>query len=118
MAKTIKINHPIPGRLPYALIPTGMFLNTELQKAVPGCTVEFRQDWRREKRILVRKITVDVRSSIFSFMAKSIYGDFTTIKSMREQWRAQAIREGLGRDGFDKDSCLLIEVKIDDEVEF
>lgn len=111
MTKTINITHPVPGRLPYAILPIGMYCNQKLQEARAGDIVEFQQEWRREKRVLVRKCKVQIRSSYFAFMAQSIYGQYTRVDGLVRQWEDWAITEGIGRNGIDHEQALLIEVK-------
>ena len=116
MPKPIPINHPCPKEgKPFAILPCGLYMNRDLQKAKPGDTILFCQDWRKDKAVLIRKCRIAVNSSVFTFMAKSIYGEYTTIKSLLEIWEAQSVIEGYGRDGVDKEFALLIEVKMVEE---
>lgn len=115
-SKVINIQHPVPGKLPYAILPIGMYCNKKLQEARAGDIVEFWQEWRHEKRVLVRKCKVQIRSSYFTFMAQSIYGRYTRVDSLIRRWEDWAITEGIGRNGVDKEWALLIEVKVNDEV--
>lgn len=113
MAKrAIKILHPIPKATSSALVllPIGKYCNQELQSAERGDMVEFWQDWRHEKRVLVRKCKVCVKSSVFSFLVQSIYGRLRTI-DMLKRWEQFAIESGLGKEGFNRDECILIEVR-------
>ena len=114
MPKPIPIQHPCPkgSDSRFALLPIGMYCNKAIQTAPIGSIIEFQTDWRKDKATLVRKCKIPVNSSVFTFMAKSIYGDFTTIKSLLERWEAQSVIEGYGRDGVDKEFALLIEVKM------
>lgn len=110
--KPIPILHPPPKPdKPFALLAIGMYCNRELQNAKIGQIVEFWQDWRHDKRVLVRKCKVQIKSSVFTFLAQSIYGDRTRIVDMLAKWEAFAVNEGIGKDGFDRESCLLIEVR-------
>lgn len=109
--KPITILHPTPkADRPFALLPIGLFCNDGLQKAAPGAVVEFWQDWRHERRVLVRMCRVRIRSSVFVFLARSVYGERVCIGDMLARWEAFAVNEGIGKDGFDRDECLLIEV--------
>lgn len=105
MSRPINILHPIPkdGK-PFALLPIGMYCNDKLQNAVPGSLVELWQDWRHERRVLVRKCRIQINSSVFTFLAKSLYGERTRIADMMAKWR-----EGYDVP-FDESECLLIEV--------
>lgn len=109
MSKVIKLlNTPVPkGNL--AVIPVGMYLNVPLQKAKPGAVIEFQSAWRKDKRILRQKVAVKIASPIFTFAMRSIYGSDARMSDIIEQWRANCIIEGLGKDAF-SDECLLIEV--------
>ena len=109
MSKVIKLlNTPVPkGSL--VLIPVGMYLNKALQKAQSGAVIEFQSAWRKDKRVLRQKVAVKIASPIFTFMARSIYGSEARMADIIEQWRANCIVEGLGKDAF-SDECLLLEV--------
>lgn len=108
MAKPINILHPIPnGDKPYALVPIGIYCNDKLQKAAPGSFVEFWRDWswRHERRVLVRKCRIQINSSVFTFLAKSLYGERTRIVDMQAKWRE------VYDVPFDETECMLIEVR-------
>lgn len=109
MSKVIKLlNTPVP-KGPLALIPVGMYLNVPLQKAKPGTVIEFQSAWRKDKRVLRQKVAVKINSPIFTFAMRAIYGQDARMADIIEQWRANCIVEGLGKDAF-RDECLLIEV--------
>ncbi len=111
MNRLIRLLHSTPKEAkPYALLPIGLYCNAALQKAHPGSIIEFWTDWRHDKRELVRKCKIAINSSIFTFMAKSIYGSHIRIADMLNRWEAMAVNEGWGKDGFSQDECLLIEV--------
>lgn len=113
MKRPIKIQQLAPkqGHTQLAIIPYGLYLNKALQKAEAGSVVEFCADWRRDKFVLLRKAKLAVNSSVFSLLMKSIYGEDATWQSLSEQWRAQCIIEGLGKDAFSESEVLLLEVK-------
>lgn len=119
MSKLINILHPTPkgGKTAFAIIPIGMYLNRPLQGAAPNSEICFWQDWRHDKRVLVRKCKIAVNSPVFTFLAKSIYGERMTIAKLFEQWEAWAVVEGIGKDGFDRESCIVIAVSKDDPSE-
>lgn len=113
MSKPINLLHPIPrpSNVMFALVAIGMYCNVELQKAKPGDVVIFhdtQSQWRKEKFTLVRKCKIAVNSAVFSFFAKSLYGDWVRIEDVLERWRGIYEREG---SPFDESECLLIEVK-------
>ena len=110
MEKPIKIQHPTPTRLPYAILPTGIYCNSQLQKAKSGDLVEFWTDWRHDKRCIVQICRFRINSPEFTFMLRSIYGENMTIAKLMERWEAWAVVEGIGKEGFDHDSCVIIEV--------
>lgn len=110
--KPVQINSVAPKDIkPYAILPFGLYCNIELQNAQIGDTVEFRVDWRRDKRRLVRKCKVEVQSGIFTFLMKSLYGERMTIAKLMERWEAWAVVEGIGAQGFSREEALLVEVK-------
>lgn len=113
MAKrAIKILHSIPKATgnAFALLPIGKYCNQKIQSAEIGSIIEFWQDWKHEKRVLVRKCRVHVKSSVFTFLAQSIYGRVRTT-DMLKRWERYSIESGLGKEGFNRDECLLIEVR-------
>lgn len=113
MSRPINILHPVPkGDKQFMLLPFGIYCNKELQNAAPGSLVELWQDWRHECRVLVRKCRIQINSSVFTFLAKSLYGERTRIADMIARWEALAVMEGVGAQGFSKEECLLIEVKM------
>lgn len=117
MPKPIPIQHPCPKepRTRLFLAPYGLYLNRDLQKANPGDTILFCQEWRKDKATLIRKCKIPVNSSAFTFMAKSIYGEYTRIKDLLAKWEAMAVLEGVGKDGFDRENALLIECRLEEE---
>lgn len=111
MAKPIKIQYPTPkAQKPYAVVPVGLYCNAALQKAIPGQEVEFCTEWRRDKRRIVQLCRFRINSPEFTFMLRSIYGERMTIAKLMERWEAWAVVEGIGRDGINKEHCIIVEV--------
>lgn len=113
MAKPIKIQHPTPVKLPYAILPIGMYCNRQLQMAKPGDLVEFWSDWRHDVRRIVRICRFRINSPEFTFMLRSIYGNAMSIAKLMERWEAAAIVDGIGRNGIDRERCIILEVADD-----
>lgn len=112
MAKPIKIQHPTPkADKPYAILPIGLYCNAALQKAKPGQEVVFETEWRRDKRSIVQLCRFRINSPELTFMLRSIYGERMTIAKLMERWEAWAVVEGIGRDGIDKEQCIIVEVE-------
>lgn len=113
-SKIPHINHDLPRLAKHrlALVPIGLFMNRELQRAQIGDIVAFQTEWRIDRAILIRRCRIAVKSSIFAFMAKLIYGEHTRIDDIIRKWENLAILDGFGRDGIDREDCLLIEVKL------
>ncbi|WP_300905727.1 hypothetical protein [uncultured Bacteroides sp.] len=106
MAKPINILHPIPKcDKPFMLLPIGIYCNKELQSAASGSLVELWQDWRHERRVLVRKCRIGINNSVFTFLAKSLYGERMRIADMLAKWRE------VYDVPFDETECMLIEVR-------
>ena len=106
MAKVINILERVPtGGKAFVLLPIGIYCNDKLQKAAPGSFVEFWQGWRHERRVLVRKCRIGINSSVFTFLAKSLYGERTRIADMLAKWRE------VYDVPFDETECMLIEVR-------
>lgn len=109
--RPIKIQQPAPARLPYAVIPIGMFCNQKLQKAQIGDVVQFCHEYRRDKRIVTNICRFRINTPEFTFMLRSICGEEMTIAKLFERWEAWAVVEGIGASGFSRDEALLVEVK-------
>ena len=107
MSRPINILHPMPkgGKTAFAIIPIGMYLNRPLQDAAPNSEICFWQEWRHEKRVLVRKCKIAVNSPVFTFLAKSLYGERTRIADMIAKWRE------VYDVPVDESECMLIEVR-------
>ena len=120
MKRPLKIYQLAPKEMQtrFALAPYGRYLNTQLQKASAGAILDFIVDWRKDRFVLVRKATLKVNSSVFSLLLKSIYGEDATWQKLSEEWRAQCIVEGLGKDAFDPENVLLLSVKKFDQEEY
>ena len=119
MSKPINILHPTPNppKNGIAIVPCGLYCNTALQKARNGDLVEFWQEWRHEKRRIVQITKFRINTPAFTFMLRCVYGERMTIAKLFEQWEAWAVVEGIGKDGFDRESCIVIEVSKDDPSE-
>lgn len=114
MAKRpILVQQLVPRPLAHglAIVPVGLYLNKGLQKAEPGDAIEFRQSWRRDRRVLVRKAQLPVNSAVFTLLMKAIYGEGMTWKELSGRWEAECIIDGIGAEAFSRDNVLLIEVK-------
>lgn len=112
MSRPIKIQHPTPkAEKPYAILPIGLYCNSALQKAKPGQEVIFQTEWRRDKRRIVQLCRFRINSPEFTFMLRSIYGEGMTIAKLMERWEAWAVVEGIGKDGIDKEQCIIVEVQ-------
>lgn len=115
MPRPIKIQHPTPkAEKPYAILPIGLYCNAALQKAKPDQEVIFETEWRRDKRRIVQLCRFRINSPEFTFLLRSIYGENMTIAKLMERWEAWAVVEGIGKDGIDKEQCIIVEVKEDE----
>lgn len=112
MSRPIKIQHPTPKERSVAQValPIGMYCNQALQKAKPGDWVLFESTWKRTDMRIVQICRFRINSPEFTFMLRSIYGEGMTIAKLFERWEAWAVVEGIGRDGIDHESCIIIEV--------
>ena len=113
MAKPIKIQHPTPKERNVAqvILPIGLYCNKSLQTAKVGDVVQFCCEWRKDKRIITNICRFRVNSPEFTFMLRSIYGEGMTITKLMERWEAWAVVEGIGKDGVDKEQCIIVEVE-------
>lgn len=111
MPRPIKIQHPTPkAEKPYAILAIGLYCNATLQKAKPGQEVIFQTEWRSDKRCIVQICRFRINSPEFTFMLRSIYGENMTISKLIERWEAWAVVEGIGKSGFSREQCMVIEV--------
>lgn len=113
MSRPIKIQHPTPKERSVAQValPIGMYCNKPLQTAKIGDVVQFQTSWRKDKRVITNICRFRINSPEFTFMLRSIYGENMTIARLMEQWEAWAIVEGIGKDGIDKEQCIIVEVE-------
>lgn len=110
--KKINVRHPIPRRAkPYAVLPVGLYCNNRLRGAEPGAVLEIWEDRKHRTFELVRKCELPTASPVFTFVAKSLYGEHSGYRALCGKWSAECIAAGLGANGFDRDTVLLIEVK-------
>lgn len=93
-----------------AIVPVGLYCNSKLQKAQIGSEVIFETEWRKDKRVITNICRFRINSPEFTFMLRSIYGEGMTIAKLMERWEAWAIVEGIGKEGFDHESCIIVEV--------
>ncbi len=116
MSKPIKIQHPTPQPRSVAQValPIGLYCNKSLQTAKIGDKVTFQCEWRKDKRVITNICRFRINSPEFTFMLRSIYGENMTIAKLMERWEAWAVVEGIGRDGIDKEQCIIVEVKEDE----
>jgi hypothetical protein len=112
MAKPIKIQCAAPKSRSVAQvpIPVGLYCNKSLQTAKIGDVVQFQCEWRKDKRVITNICRFRINSPEFTFMLRSIYGENMTIAQLMERWEAWAIVEGIGKDGIDKEQCIIVEV--------
>lgn len=118
MPRPIKIQHPTPQTRSVAQValPIGLYCNKPLQTAKIGDVVQFQCDWRKDKRVITNICRFRINSPEFTFMLRSIYGENMTIAKLMERWEAWAVVEGIGKDGIDKEQCIIVEVKEDENV--
>lgn len=117
MSRPIKIQHPTPKERSVAQValPIGMYCNQALQTAKIGDVVQFQCEWRKDKRVITNICRFRINSPEFIFMLRSIYGENMTIAKLMEKWEAWAVVEGIGKDGIDKEQCVVVEVKLIEE---
>ena len=113
MSRPIKIQHPTPKERSVAQValPIGMYCNKPLQTAKIGDVVQFQTSWRKDKRVITNICRFRINSPEFTFMLRSIYGENMTIAKLMEKWEAWAVVEGIGKDGIDKEQCIIVEVE-------
>ena len=110
--KKIKIMQscPKPLNVGFAIVPIGLYCNRELQNATINSVVEFQTSWRKDKRVITNICRFRINSPEFTFMLRSIYGENMTIAKLMERWEAWAVVEGIGKDGIDREQCVIVEV--------
>lgn len=117
MPRPIKIQHPTPkpSTRGMAIIPVGLYCNKALQTAKIGDEVQFHCEWRKDKRVITNICRFRINSPEFTFMLRSIYGENMTIAKLMERWEAWAVVEGIGKDGIDREQCVIVEVELIEE---
>lgn len=117
--RPIKIQHPTPKErsVAQAILPIGLYCNKALQTAKIGDVVQIQTSWRKDKRVITNICRFRINSPEFTFMLRSIYGENMTIAKLMERWEAWAVVEGIGKDGIDKEQCVIVEVKPIEEKE-
>ena len=117
MAKPIKIQCAAPKSWSVAQvpIPVGLYCNKALQTAKIGDVVQFQCEWRKDKRVITNICRFRINSPEFTFMLRSIYGENMTIAKLMEKWEAWAVVEGIGKDGIDREQCIIVEVELIEE---
>lgn len=113
MPRSINIQHPTPQARSVAQValPVGLYCNQKLQKAKIGDEVQFQCEWRKDKRVITNICRFRINSPEFTFMLRSIYGENMTIAKLMERWDAWAVVEGIGKEGIDKEQCIIVEVE-------
>ena len=113
MSKPINILHPIPKPLnaEIVILPCGLYCNRELQSAKAGQIVELWQEWRHEKRRIVQISKFRINTPEFTFILRCVYGERMTIAKLMERWETECVAEGIGKEGFDREQCLVLEVE-------
>lgn len=113
MSRPIKIQHPTPQTrsVAQAILPIGLYCNKALQTAKISDVVIFQCEWRKDKRVITNICRFRINSPEFTFMLRSIYGENMTIARLIERWEAWAVVEGIGKDGIDKEQCIIAEVE-------
>lgn len=116
MPRPIKIQHPTPQTksVAQAILPIGLYCNKPLQTAKIGDEVIFQCEWRKDKRVITNICRFRINSPEFTFMLRSISGEDMTISKLMERWEAWAVVEGIGKDGIDKEQCIIVEVSEDE----
>lgn len=117
MGKKVVVDlvYPRTPKNPMFIVPIGMYCNAELQRAVPGDTIEFANDWQRIRCVLTNKALFRINSREFSFIMRHVYGERMTLRKLINQWESWAIMEGLGKVGFSREECLVLEVGDEEE---
>lgn len=111
-SEKINVRHILPSEgCLLAMLPIGLYCNSRLRNAPSGALLEFWDGWRHSKYTLVQKCEVPTASSAFTFLCKAIYGNEMKYETLCRKWEADCIVEGLGRNGFDRDKVLVIQVK-------
>lgn len=99
-----------------SLVPCGLFLNKNMEKAKAGDVLVLGEARRKVKRVLVRKCKVRLDTSIGCFIVRHIYGDKAQVGDIMERWKAECVVEGYGNNAIG-DVWLLETQPFDAEVE-
>lgn len=107
--KVISISHYHRMCKPWILLPFGIYYNRELQSARKGDILLFSDGKRRE----IEYITpVKIQSSFTDYFCYKTYR--SKLRNIIERWNGNAIMEGHTPEVIDKERCLLIFLKEQD----
>lgn len=112
MAKKIRILQPLPKRGQRFLIaPIGTYLNEDIQNAKPGTRFEVWQDWRHDEYVVVQSTKMRVNTPEFTFLMRHVYGSRRRIADLLDEFSQWSYDAGAGWEGFDREQCLVVEIK-------
>lgn len=113
MKRVIKINAELPKTVTVtiAIVPFGLYLNKTIQEAQRGSIIEFCDQWRKGRYTLLHKRKVAVESVEFARLRTLIYGEYVSTASLFDRWEAEALVNGYGRNAFDKEQVLYLELE-------
>lgn len=112
MAKKIRILQTLPkdGQR-FLIVPTGTYLNTELQGAKAGTRFEIWQEWRHDEYVVVQSATMRINTPEFVFVLRHVFGLRYRITDLLEKFSQWSHDAGAGQNGFDREQCLVLEIE-------
>lgn len=90
-----------------ALCPTGLCVNSKLDKADKDTLLTFRDAWHKHQVLLVSKCRLNLNTAVGSFIIRYMFGSDKTLQWLTDQWDAVAINEGYGKSAYSMDVLLL-----------
>lgn len=105
MEAAIKVSHPYMGgpNGGFMLLPLGLRLNRDVEKAKPGTPLEFITG---ERARLIGVKCVPCNDTVTNGLSTIRYG--LNMKELRDKWRKDAVYTGSGINAIDKDVCLVV----------
>lgn len=112
MGKSVEIFANISGsEHKYMIVPFGVYLHKGIHEVRKGDIICCNEGWRVVKMEYLGGAVIKIKSPVFMFMLKSLYGENATVNRFFSYWSAICTTEGYGKNGFSRDEVMLVEVR-------
>lgn len=112
MGKSVEIFANISGlEHKYLIVPFGVYLHKDIHEVRKGDMICCNEGWRVVKMEYLGGAVMKIKSPVFIFMLKSLYGENATVGGFFRYWSAICTTQGYGKNGFSRDEAMLVEVR-------